>query len=372
VTVAGLILPCEHISNTERVTIDRYRDITGSLTRSSDRGVAVPRSGSGGADGSRRQYLLKLGGGIALLAGGATSFVSSDAFDLIDAGRDSTIDIASQGNGVVGVVGQGPVKKNSREAMVEFTNNGAEQVSITVTLDTTSDGTLYDNDGGSGSSVTFTLSAGNSQFVDIDADVTGTISYGVSVSSSSLDLDTTGTVESQSGNVDTDILIQAPSKNQDFTADPTANEFVVDKVDVRDDDGDNNDNLDRVEFRVREGGSSGTIVGSKDVDFSPPTDRYKPGSVTVQPNAGYALKANTTYALTVTGYHTNGNFDSETVEDTTGGTGATATATPTPTDTPSGTPTPTPTATPTPANQPPTPDFTVTRQGNSQNVELDG
>lgn len=286
-------------------------------------------SGSGG--GKRRQFLLKLGGGAAIVAGGATTLGSSDAFDLLDAERNSPIGVASEGKGVVGVVGQGPVKKNSREAMVEFTNNGPESVTITVTLDNSGDGTLYDNDGGSGSSVTFTLATGNSQFVDIDADVTGTITYSVNISSSSLSLDTTGSVESQSGNVESAVLIQAPSKNQDFDADKSANEFVVDKVDIRDDDGD--DDLDKIEFRIREGGSSGTVVGSKDVT-NPPGDRYNPASETIQPDSGYTIKYGTTYSLTVTGYDADGNFSSETVEDTTGGT-VTPTATPTATPAPS-------------------------------------
>jgi len=320
------------------------------------------RSRNSSRDSGRRGFLLKLGGGAMAAASLGIGLNSTGAFSFVTVPRNSNVNVATDGNGIVGIVGQGPVQKNQREAMVQFTNNGTEQITITVDLDTDSEGTLYDNEGGSGSVVTFTLAAGNSQFIDIEAAVTGTITYSVGVSSSSLSLDTTGTVESEAGNVKGAVRIQQPNKDQDFTADESANEFVVDKVDIRDDDGDND--LDRIEFRVREGGSAGTLVGAKDIT-NPPSNRYNPNSVTIQPDPGHTIKSSTTYALTVTGYDADGNFASETVEDTTSGGGGTAT----PTETPTATPTETSTATP--SNQAPTADFTSNRKGNSQNVDLD-
>lgn len=276
--------------------------------------MARDRSRSVSRGSSRRGFLLKLGAGVTVGTASVAGLMSTGSFSLVDLDRNTTIGIASEGNGVVGIVGQGPVQKNSREAMIELSNNSPDQATITVTLDNSSDGTLYDNEGGSGSSVTFTLASGNSQFVDIDADVTGTIGYSVSISSPSLSIDTTGSVESEAGNVKGAVRIQQPNKNQDFNVRQNQGEFVVKKVDIRDDDGDND--LDKIEFRVREGGSSGTVVGSKDVD-NPPGDRYNPKSVTIQPDSDYTIKSNTTYSLTVTGYDVDGNFASETVEDTT-------------------------------------------------------
>jgi len=284
---------------------------------------SAPSSGESG----RRGFLLKLGGGAALLAGGGAALLPSGAFSLVNAGRNSPIGVASSGNAVVGIVGQGPVKKNTREPMIQFTNNTTETVTITVTLDNGGDGTLYDNEGGSGSTVTFTLISGNSQFVDITASATGAVGYSVSVTSAGgLILDTTGSVESQSGNVAGAVRIQAPKKDQDFAAvlpgnGNQGNVFEIKKVDIRDDDNTTPDaDLDRIEFRVREGGSAGTVVGSLDVtSFSDP-DRYNPNgnpAVTIQPNSGDTIKANTTYSLTVTGFDADGNFESSTVEDTT-------------------------------------------------------
>ncbi|MFB6308205.1 MAG: hypothetical protein ABEH35_02655 [Haloarculaceae archaeon] len=269
---------------------------------------------------SRRRVLAGLGLGF-VGSGFATGALSSTgAFSQYTADRDFSASVAAGSDALLGVVGQGPVKKNDREAMVEFTNNTTDAMSITVTLDTCTDGTLYDNEGNSGCSVTLSLAAGNAQFVDINASVTGTITYSISVSSSSLAIETAGSVEAESGNVKGAVRIKKPVQDKDFTADRSSNVFAVDQVDIVDDDGDSD--LDRIEFRVREGGGAGTVVGAFD-ETNPPGDQYSPKgkgndpAVSIQPESGYTITANTTYALTVTGYDADGNFTSETVEDTT-------------------------------------------------------
>ncbi len=203
--------------------------------------------------------------------------------------------------------------------MVEFTNNLNNSVNITVALDNCGDGTLYDNEGGSGCFVTLTLDPGKRQSVDIESSVNGTVTYTVSATGAGFSLDTSGSVEVQSGRIKGPIRIQKPAKDNEFTANNQGNSnvFEVKNVDIRDDDGDND--LDRIEFEVVESGTGGTVVGYREVT-NPPGDRYSPKgnpAVEVPPESGYTIKANTTYKLQVTAFDTDGNTNSETVEDTT-------------------------------------------------------
>ena len=262
---------------------------------------------------SRRAALVLLGGG------GLLGITAAGAYDQVELRRAFGIGVSNDG-ALVGIVDQGPVKRNSRDPMVELTNNTAGSVSYTLTLNDCSDGTLYDNGGGSGCSVTVTLSAGNSTIIDIQASATGAISYAIEADGGSFSVTTTSTVEAQSGNVVGAIRIQKPSRDQEFTAVTPrgngGNVFEVRSVDVRDDDGD--DDLVEVAYEVREGGANGTIVGSKTVTLAP-TGRYNPSgnpSEEIVPNAGYTIQSGQQYTLTVTGTDADGNVETSTVGDT--------------------------------------------------------
>jgi hypothetical protein len=253
--------------------------------------------------------------GGALLLGGA-SLSSTRAFTTARGTRGTAVNVASPENAILGLTGQGPVQKNQREPMLLVTNNASDTISVTVTLQDCSQGTLYDNNGGSGCSVTFSLASGNSDAVDISASVVGTIAYTVQSTSASMNIQTTGEVTAEAGNVKGAVRIQQPNKDQDFTAMESQNVFEAAKVDVRDGDGDAD--LDRIEFRVRVGGSAGTVVGSYDVT-NPPGDRYAPNgnpAVSFPPDGGYSIAQNTTYALTITAFDADGNYAAETFEDT--------------------------------------------------------
>lgn len=250
----------------------------------------------------------------SLVTGGAATLSGTFGLSSAMANRDVSVAVADGANALVGVVGQGPVQKNQREAMVEYTNNTDTAATITTTLDSCSDGTLYDNEGGSGCAVSIEVAPGNARLVDISASVSGAVGYSISVSSQSFGLETSGTVEAQSGNVKGAVRIKKPSKDKDFTADTNRGIFSLKQVDIVDDQGPAD--LDRIEFRVREGGTSGTVVGQKDIT-NPPADQYRSKNEEVDPNQGYAIQSGRTYALTVTGYDAQGNFSSETVEDTT-------------------------------------------------------
>jgi hypothetical protein len=244
-----------------------------------------------------------------------TGLVSTGALTHVSADRGVSVATADGETALLGLVGQGPVKKNSREPMVELTNNTDGDLTITVSLANCNDGTLYDDGGGTGCSVSFTLGSGNSTTVDIEASATGTMGYTVTATGPDLSVEATGTVESQAGNVTGAIRIQKPKQN-DFTA-STGNgdnggTFTADKVDIRDEDGDAD--LTELRFRVREGDSGGDLVGSRDV--TPPGDRYQENNVDVPVDPDYTITSGTTYALTLTAEDADGNTESETLEDT--------------------------------------------------------
>lgn len=268
------------------------------------------RRGSGG--GSRRTFLLGLGSAAALV-GLSGRNIATGAFSSVTAARTGNFSVASGDNAMVGVVGQGPVKKKSRDPMVKFVNNRPNALDITVSLDTCSDGTLYDNDGESGCSVTFTVLSGNEQFADIEAAVTGTIPYSVSISGTDFALDTSSSVEAESGNVAGAVRIKKPTKDNEFTARRNKDEWDT-KLFVSDNDGD--DDLDRIELEITEGSSGGTVVASRTISLNSTSD-YKNNNETIQPDdSSYNIPKNQQYTLTVTAYDADGNFSTSTVQDT--------------------------------------------------------
>lgn len=262
-----------------------------------------------------RRTVLKAGALVVGLGGLGQYVRSTGAFDAATASRGVSISTASAGNGLVGIAGQGPVQKNQRETMVRFTNNVGEAITITVTLDSPGDGTLYDNEGGSGTSVTFTLPSGNSQLVDIDAVVKGPISYSVSAGSENLDIDTTGSVESVAGDATDFVRV---SNVKDFQANSgSQNNWTLAQTQVEDRDGDKD--LDRVEYEITD--SDGTLRASQTVQVS--GQQYQAKDLTFAPDdPTYDLPAGETYTLTVTGYDVDGNADSETVTATSTGSGS--------------------------------------------------
>lgn len=125
-------------------------------------------------------------------------------------------------------------------------------------------------------------------------------------------------------NDSTAVNVSKPTQDQRFTAVPDGqgNVFELDQVDIGDNDGD--DDLVEVNYEVREGGTSGTIVGQKTVSFGA-TARYQPSTSpaeTIQPNDGYSIATGQTYTLTTVGEDADGNYASATVQDTSGNSGS--------------------------------------------------
>jgi len=260
--------------------------------------------------------LIKIGA-VGLGATGLGQLVrSTEAFSSITASRDSDLTVASEENGIVGIVGQGPVQKNQRESMVKFTNNATTEITITVTLDNPGDGTLYNNEGNNGTSVTFTLPPGNSQPVDIEATIQGTIPYSVSVDSEGLGFSSNKSVEAVGGNANNFVRVY---NLQDFQANSdNNNNWTLNKAQAQDRDGDKD--LDRIEYEITD--STGTLRASRTVNFQNPKKQYQAQDLTFSPDdAAYDLPAGEKYTLTATGYDVDGNFGSDTVTATSVGSG---------------------------------------------------
>lgn len=271
---------------------------------------------------SRRRFLFRMGAGAAALGGFAAAAQGTEAFTGVTGSRGSAVDLAADDQALVGIVGRGPVQKNSQEPMVDLTNNWAATATFTVSLSTCSDGTLYDYQGDSGCSVTFPVDSGSTATVDISASVTGTITYSVSASGTDFSFSTTGSVNAEAGNVASAVDVKQPDADGDFTAalpqgQDTDGQFEVKAVDVRDGDGDND--LVEVKYEVFEGTVNDTMVAEKIVSFAA-TDKYAPKgnpSEVIEPDGGYVISTGNTYTLKVTGTDADGNFSSVTVQDTT-------------------------------------------------------
>lgn len=271
----------------------------------------------------RRQYLFRVGAGVATVLGISVAARATGAYTSITGGRTSGVDTAPPGESIVGVEPQGTVKKGSRDPLVELSNNHSEDITtLTVTLDDCSQGTLYDPEGDSGCSVTFTLLEGLSDWVDIKADVTGPISFSITVDAPNLDLTTTGSVEAVAGNKPGAVDIRSPSKDQDFEAYPNDDKFEIATIDVRDNDGDSD--LDRIEIEITKSGAGGELIATRTI--SPiPGDRYAP---TGQPDVvitqsefedpTYDLVQSEVYNLDFKAYDADGNFASASIDDNPG------------------------------------------------------
>jgi hypothetical protein len=193
--------------------------------------------------------------------------------------------------------------------MVLLSNNTGSLISITVDLVIDSQGTLYNNDGSSGSSVTISLPNGNSKYIDISALVEGIIEYTISVVGG-INLTATRSVESVGGNANTFVRV---FNVQGFVVNAgSQNNWTLDSTQAEDRDGD--DDLDRVEFTVRD--SDGTSVATL-TECPGSGAQYDGANLTFAPDdPGYDVLAGETYALTVQAFDIDGHSDSETVEDT--------------------------------------------------------
>lgn len=257
---------------------------------------------------SRRAVLAGLGTSLVGV-GGASLLYESGAFSSAEAQRGVNVSTTSDSSkALVGLDVFSPVQKNQQDPLVTVTNNTNLDLDFTVSLQDCSDGTLYDPQGDSGCSVTFPLSDGSSGTVDIEAAVTGTIPFDVDVDSSAFDFHATRTTEGETGNVTGAVQIK---KVQGFSANLTTNDWTIDQVHVQDGDGDND--LDRVEYEITDSGGNTRATRTDNATGK----QYKEQNITIQPDdSTYLIQPGEQYTLTVTAYDVDGNFDTETRQDT--------------------------------------------------------
>jgi hypothetical protein len=199
-----------------------------------------------------------------------------------------------------------PVRKNSREPLVDVTNNTDGAYTVTVTLNDCTQGTLYDAAGGSGCSVSFSLSTGATTTVDIEAAEAATIPF--TVSTDSPVIEAVRETEAQAGNVKGAVNIK---KVQNFAADASRDEWTIDKVHVKDGDGD--DDLDWVAYEVRDG--DGNVVATSGDSAS--GGKYQVKNVTLRPDdPNDDVVSGESYQLRVTASDVDGNSDTASRSDT--------------------------------------------------------
>lgn len=264
---------------------------------------------------TRRKVLA--GAGVGLFGTGVLSTTGDTlAFDSATASRTTKVSVADdQSNAIVGLEVYSPVKKNSRDPLVTVTNNTGTDVTVTVSLNTCSDGTLYDPQGDETDcangidSVQYSLASGDAGRVDINANVSGVdVPFTIDVSSPEFSFQASRKTTAESGNAKSAIAIKQIQK---FAADAKKDEWSINKVSVKDSDGD--DDLDRVEYEITD--SSGETRATRTDSAS--GGKYQANKVTITPDdASYNIPSGENYTLTVTGYDVDGNFDLDTAEDT--------------------------------------------------------
>lgn len=250
-----------------------------------------------------------MGAGGALAGLGAVEGITDTvAFTSAEAPRRVALSVADDQNAIVGLTINDPVKKNNRELLVEIQNDTTATVDFTVSLDDCTQGTLY-GPNGSGCSVGLTLSPGGSGTVDIEASTTGTIPFTVSGTSSSFNFEAGRTTTAESGNTTSAIVFK---ELKGFSVDAANDRWPIESVWIQDGDGD--DDLDRVEYKVTdEAGSTvftRTDAVSGGAEYKRKGNANNPG-VVLQPDS-YDVVTGETYTLTVTAYDADGNFDVET------------------------------------------------------------
>jgi len=249
---------------------------------------------------SRRQVLLALGG--SGLVGLGANAMWTNAFASVTAARNSTINTTTGSDAYVGLEVYNPIGKNSRDPLVDVTNNFEDGASITVSLNTCTDGTLYGPDGDSGCSVSFSLSPGNTQLVEIEAAVKDTsVPFTVDAETAFAAVSATRETYAEAGNAKGAVTIQ---KIKDFLADEKKDEWTIKQVHVKADN-----ELDHVEYEVRD--SAGAVVASRTDEAS--GTQYKRNNPTIQPDdSGYDVPPGESYTLKVTAYDVLDNYASDT------------------------------------------------------------
>lgn len=259
----------------------------------------------------RRSVLAAVATGVAGLGLGL-NVVQPSAYTSASAGRESNVAIAGDTNGAfLGLLVSDSVQKNKQSLLVEVTNNAGRQLSMTVSLDDPSQGTLYvPND--SGSSVQLTLDASNSGSVEVETSESKgtTVPFSITHDGAAMQFDVNRETTVESGNTDGEVAIDELTR---FKAASKADEWTIKTLRASSTKYD----LDEVELVVEEDGS-GSVVAERTyanidgTEFSRDGTGSNPGVVLQPDDGGYDVSNQKTYVLTVTATDTDGNFARDT------------------------------------------------------------
>ncbi|MFC5365548.1 hypothetical protein [Salinirubrum litoreum] len=245
---------------------------------------------------SRTRRGLLLAGVAALGLGG----LEAGAYTSADLNRSNSLGVATDIDGVLGLDAPGSVSANKRGTLATITNHlSADSITVTVSLATASEGTLYTATD-SGSSVTLSLLADESATVEAETTLGrgDTLAWSVSASgpATTLRLDRTSSVTR--GNVKAAIRFKKLAK---LRANAGKGEFTVGQAQAQDRDGD--DDLDRVEYLVTD--PSGTEVASATESVPGNGKQYKARNLTIDTTEN--VQRGTTYTITATAFDADGN-----------------------------------------------------------------
>jgi hypothetical protein len=222
---------------------------------------------------------------------------STGAFSNVDSSRETKIQAANDPDALIGLTIYSPVHKNTRESLVDVENNTGSDLTVTVSLDATSDGTLFDLQGDSGDPVQFPLGVGQTKTVEIESRVeSGTIPFTVTGSGHGIE------VEASRETTGAPPAIRI-NKVQNFGARSGPDDWRIEEVQVQDQDGD--DDLDRVEYEIAD--SSGTVRATRTDTVSNGGQYQQQGLSFTPDNGGYDIPNGEAYTLTVTAYDADGN-----------------------------------------------------------------
>lgn len=151
----------------------------------------------------RRTFLASIGFGLVGL-GSVLDGRDVGAFSATTANRGTNVTVASdEANALVGLVVADHVQRNSRETLVEVTNNVGVDLSVTVSLDACTQGTLFGPGGEGPCSVTFSLPTGGTETVEVESDVKDTtISFTTSASAQEFSFEAVRQTDAVAGNAD--------------------------------------------------------------------------------------------------------------------------------------------------------------------------
>lgn len=244
--------------------------------------------------------LLALGG-TGLVGLGANSMWTA-AFSSVRATRNSAVNTTADGDAYAGLNVFSPVTSGKRELLIEVANNLGDDANATVALEDGTQGTLYGPEGSQGSSVTFPLLSDSAKFVEIQASQGGvTIPFTIELNAPGATVRATRETYAENGNAKGAVSVK---KVQNFAARSQQNEWTIKQVHIQA----NNYQLDRVEYEIRDAG--GILVAS--TTHAADGGKYQRQNLSISPDDGHVVQSGESYTLRVTGYDTQGNFDSAT------------------------------------------------------------